>query len=365
MKVTAAVATAPKAPFEITDLELGELNLDEVRVKMVATGVCHTDAIVRDQWYPTPLPAVLGHEGAGIVDAVGAAVNHVKPGDKVVLSFNNCGRCKLCTTGHTAYCQEFYAHNFAGRRGDGTSALSKDGQTCSSHFFGQSSFSTYANVAARSVVKVADDAPLELLGPLGCGIQTGAGAVLNVLQPRPGSAVVIFGAGAVGLSAVMAAKIRNAATIVCVDVVPERLELAKSLGATHTVNGRDADQIQQIKELTGGGADYALETTGVAAVFRTMTDCMAVLGHGALVGASALGTESTIDIGTQLLSGQKISMVIEGDSTPQVFIPELIQLHEAGLFPFDRLIKTYPLEQINQAFEDSHSGVTLKPIVVF
>lgn len=365
MKVTAAVATAPKSPLEITDLDLGELDPHEVRVKMVATGVCHTDAIVRDQWYPTPLPAVLGHEGAGTVDAVGLAVTHLSPGDKVVLSFNSCGHCKLCLTGHPAYCQEFYAHNFAGRRSDGSTALSKDDQTYSSHFFGQSSFCTYANVAARSVVKVADDAPLEILGPLGCGIQTGAGAILNVLQPRPGSAVVIFGAGAVGLSAVMAAKIRNATTIVCVDVVPERLELAKTLGATHTVNGRDTDQIQQIKDITAGGADYALDTTGVAAVFRTMTDCMAILGHAALVGASALGTESTIDVGTQLLSGQKISMVIEGDSTPQVFIPELIALHRARLFPFDKLIKSYPLAQINQAFEDSHTGVTIKPMVVF
>lgn len=365
MKVTAAVATAPKTPFSVMELELGALGAQEVRVKMVATGVCHTDAIVRDQWYPTPLPAVLGHEGAGIVDAVGSAVTHLEPGQKVVLSFNSCGQCKLCLTGHPAYCKEFYGHNFAGRRSDGTTSLSLGDQPYSSHFFGQSSFATYANVAARSVVKVADDAPLEILGPLGCGIQTGAGAILNVLKPRPGSAVVIFGAGAVGLSAIMAAKIRNAGTIVAVDVVPNRLEMATSLGATHTVNGRDQDQIQQIKEITGGGADYALDTTGVAAVFRTMTDCMAILGHAALVGASALGTESTIDIGTQMLSGQKISMVIEGDSTPQVFIPELIQLHKAGLFPFDRLIKAYPLDHINQAFDDSHAGGTFKPIVTF
>lgn len=365
MQVTAAVATAAKSPFEIVGLDLDDPRPNEVRVRSVATGVCHTDAIVRDQWYPTPLPAVLGHEGAGVVDAVGSAVTAVAPGDKVVLSFNSCGSCRLCLTGHPAYCEQFYAHNFAGRRGDDSSALSKDGQVHSSHFFGQSSFATYANVAERSVVRVDDDAPLELLGPLGCGIQTGAGAILNVLQPRPGSSVVVFGAGAVGLSAVMAAKIRNATTIVCVDVVAERLELALSLGATHTVNGRDPDQIQQIKDITGGGADYALDTTGVAAVFRTMTDCMGILGHAALVGASALGTESTIDIGTQMLSGQKISMVIEGDSMPQVFIPELIRLHRAGLFPFDRLIRTYTLQEINQAFDDSHSGDTLKPVIVF
>lgn len=365
MKITAAVATEPKTPFDVVELDLDDPRPDEVQIRLVATGVCHTDAIVRDQWYPTPLPAVLGHEGAGVVEKVGSAVNSVRPGDHVVLSFNRCGACKLCLTGHPAYCENFYAHNFAGQRSDGTTALSLNGRQFSSHFFGQSSFASHANVAERSVVRVPEDTPLEILGPLGCGIQTGAGAILNVLQPRPGSAVVVFGAGAVGLSAVLAAKLRNATTIVCVDVVPERLEFALELGATHTVDARADDQIEQIRSITGGGADYALDTTGVAAVFRTMTDCMAVLGHAALVGASALGTESTIDIGTQLLSGQKISLVIEGDSMPQVFIPELIHLHQAGLFPFDRLVKSYPLEQINQAFDDSHSGGTLKPVVVF
>lgn len=284
MKITAAVATEPKTPFDVVELDLDDPRPDEVQIRLVATGVCRTDAIVRDQWYPTPLPAVLGHEGAGVVEKVGSAVSSVRPGDHVVLSFNSCGACKLCLTGHPAYCENFYAHNFAGQRSDGTTALSLNGRQFSSHFFGQSSFASHANVAERSVVRVPEDAPLEILGPLGCGIQTGAGAILNVLQPRPGSAVVVFGAGAVGLSAVLAAKLRNA---------------------------------------------------------------------------------TTIDIGTQLLSGQKISLVIEGDSMPQVFIPELIHLHQAGLFPFDRLIKSYPLEQINQAFDDSHSGGTLKPVVVF
>ncbi|GGG66815.1 aryl-alcohol dehydrogenase [Kocuria dechangensis] len=366
MKVAAAIATAPKAPFELVELELDEPRPGEVQVRLTACGVCHTDAIVRDQWYPTPLPAVLGHEGAGVVESVGAGVTDLAPGDKVVLSFNSCGACRPCLSGHPAYCENFYAHNFAGRRPDGGTAFTQDGgEPVSSHFFGQSAFAAVSNVARRSVVKVDDDAPLELLGPLGCGIQTGAGAVLNVLDPEAGSNIVVFGAGAVGLSAVMAAVVAHATTIVAVDVVPSRLELARELGATHTVDGRAADQVEQIRRITGGGAQYALDTTGVAPVFRTMTDCMGIRGRAALVGASALGTESTIDIGTQLLSGQTISMVIEGDSNPQLFIPRLIHLYRAGLFPFDKLVRTYPLADINQALEDSENGDTLKPVVLF
>lgn len=365
MKITAALATAPRAPFQLVELELDDPRPDEVQVRLTACGICHTDLIVRDQWYPTPLPAVLGHEGAGVVEAVGAGITGLSPGDKVVLSFNSCGACRFCLNGHPAYCANFYAHNFSGRRPDDTAAFTRGGEAVSSHFFGQSGFAAVSNVARRSVVKVDDDAPLELLGPLGCGIQTGAGAVLNVLDPEAGSNIVVFGAGAVGLSAVMAAVVANATTIVAVDVVPSRLELARELGATHTVDGRDADQVEQIKAITGGGARYALDTTGVARVFRTMTDCMGILGHAALVGASALGTESTIDIGTQLLSGQTISMVIEGDSNPQLFIPRLIGLYRAGLFPFDKLVKTYPIAEINQAFEDSEKGETLKPVVLF
>lgn len=364
MKITAAVTTAPKSRFELVELDLDEPRPNEVQVRLTACGVCHTDAVVRDQWYPTPLPAVLGHEGAGVVETVGSAVTDLAPGDKVVLSFNSCGSCRSCLNGHPAYCENFYTHNFSGRRPDGDTAFTHNGEAVSSHFFGQSAFATVSNVARRSVVKVGDDAPLELLGPLGCGIQTGAGAVLNVLNPEAGSSIVVFGAGAVGLAAVLASVVANATTIVAVDVVPSRLDLARELGATHTVDGRATDQVKQIKEITGGGAQYAVDTTGVAPVFRTMTDCMGVRGHAALVGASALGTESTIDVGTQLLSGQTISMVVEGDSNPQLFIPRLIDLHRAGRFPFDKLVKTYPMADINDAFEDSESGETLKPVVL-
>jgi aryl-alcohol dehydrogenase len=366
MQVKAAVATTKEQPLEILELEIDEPRADEVQVRIVAAGVCHTDAIVRDQWYPVPLPAVLGHEGAGIVEKVGEGVTSVKPGDHVVLSFASCGVCASCHKGHPAYCVEFYDRNFGGARADKSTVFSTaDGSPVSSHFFGQSSFASVTNVVERSVVKVADDAPLDLLGPLGCGIQTGAGAVLNVLQPTPGSTFVLFGTGAVGLSGLLAAVAAGATTVIAVDIIDSRLEFAKTVGATHTINSKNEDPVARIKEITGGGADYALDTTGNKFVFRQMVDSLGLLGHGALVGAAKLGTESPVDIGTSLLSGAKISFVVEGDSVPQEFIPRLIALHAAGRFPFDKLVKHYDFDDINTAFEDSESGRTLKPVLRF
>ncbi|HEY5223022.1 MAG TPA: NAD(P)-dependent alcohol dehydrogenase [Microbacteriaceae bacterium] len=368
MLVSAAVARDAGALLQLAELELDELRPDEVRVHMVATGVCHTDALVRDQVLPTPLPVVLGHEGAGVVDAVGAAVMTVEPGDHVVLGFNSCGTCAQCRAGHPAYCAAFPALNFGGVRADGTTSLRESGASgtaVSSHFFGQSSFATYANVAARSVVKVPQDAPLELLGPLGCGISTGAGTVLNALQPPAGSAIVIFGAGAVGCSALLAAVVAGCSEIILVDVVPARLEFAQELGATHAINGWDEDAVAAIRRITGDGAQYAVDTTGNQRVFRQMVQSLAVRGSGALVGAAPEGTEATLDIGALLVRSPVISGVIEGDAVPQTFIPLLIDLYQAGRFPFDRLIERYDFSDINRAFADSARGETVKPVVVF
>ncbi len=365
MKTTAAVAFAKEQPLTITEVELDEPRATEVRIRMVASGVCHTDAIVRDQWYPTPLPAVLGHEGAGVVDAIGSSVTKVAVGDHVLLSFDHCGECANCASGLPSYCTNFFGANFGGRRADGSSGFSLNGEQISSHFFGQSSFAEYANVSVNSVVKVSPTAPLEILAPLGCGIQTGAGAVLNSLNPAAGSSIVIFGAGAVGLSGLLAAIIANCTTIIAVDVHESRLAFARELGATHTINAAKADVVQEIATITGGGAQYALETTGVPAVFSTMTKSLAVRGHGVVVGAAALGTNANFDIGSLLPMGITVTMVVEGDSVPSQLVPQLVDLFERGLFPFDKLTKQYAFADINQAFEDSASGITLKPIVVF
>ncbi|MFT4307683.1 MAG: NAD(P)-dependent alcohol dehydrogenase [Microbacterium sp.] len=366
MKTLAAVVREADGPITLEELELDALRPTEVRVRMTATGVCHTDAVVREQIYPTPLPAVLGHEGAGIVDAVGDAVTSVVPGDHVVLSVNTCGVCRHCREGAGTYCASLYALNFGGTRLDGTTGLTDaSGAAVSSHFFGQSSFATIATADERAVVKVPDDVPLELMGPLGCGIQTGAGAVMNVLDPEAGSSFAVFGAGAVGLSALLAAVAVGCGTIVAVDVNDERLALARELGATHTVNGRTEDAPTRIQEITGGGVDYALETSGVSAVLRQTVDSLGVRGTVGVVGAQAPGTETPFETGLSITRGWSLRMIIEGDSVPQVFIPRLIELWRQGRFPFDRLVREYPFAEIEEAFAASARGEAIKPVLRF
>jgi aryl-alcohol dehydrogenase len=361
----AAVVSESSGKFAITNVTLDDLRPDEVRVRMVSAGVCHTDAIVRDQIYPTPLPAVLGHEGAGVVEAVGSSVRSVSPGDHVVLSLNTCGWCANCLSGAGTYCSDLYARNFAGRRPDGSTSLSADGTRISSHFFGQSSFAERANVAERAVVPVRKDVPLELLGPLGCGIQTGAGAVINSLRPKAGSTIAVFGAGAVGAAAILAARLVGCSRIVAVDLNEDRLALARELGATDVLDGAAGDAPGQIMELTNGrGVDFAVDATGVPAVLRQAADSLALRGTVGLVGAAAPGTETSFETGLSLTRGWTLKMIIEGDAVPQVFIPALVDLYAAGRFPFDKLVKTYPFEGINDAFADSAAGTTVKPVLV-
>lgn len=231
------------------------------------------------------------------------------------------------------------------------------------HFFGQSSFGTFTLAHERNVIKVPNNAPLELLGPLGCGIQTGAGAVMNALNVRPGASFAAFGGGAVGLSAVMAARVAGATTIIAVDVVPSRLALAKELGATHTVNSRETDPVEAVRKITGGGVDFTLESSGRPAVLRQAIDALAIRGTCGIVGAPALGTEASFDVNGVMTTGKRIIGIIEGDSVPDLFIPSLVELYAQGRFPFDKLVKFYNLDQINQAAEDSEKGITIKPII--
>ena len=363
MKVTAAVVREETQPFSVEELDLEEPRSDEVLVRVVATGMCHTDMIVRDQWYPVPLPAVLGHEGAGIVEKVSEGVTKVQPGDHVVLSFASCGECPNCASGRPTYCLSFYEYNFGGERPDGSNGLSSKGDVVHGRFFGQSSFASHALAAERSVVKIRDDVPLELMGPLGCGIQTGADSMLNVLRPEAGTSIAVFGTGAVGMSAIMAAVVAGCTTLIGIDVKQGRLELTRELGATHTINGAEANAVEEIGKITGGGADYSLETTAVPAVLRQAVDALAPLGTCGLVGAAPLGTEVSLDMNNILIPGRTVRGIVEGDSIPAVFIPQVIELYDKGRFPFDRLIEFYDLEEINQAAEDSEEGSVLKPVL--
>ncbi|WP_405539081.1 NAD(P)-dependent alcohol dehydrogenase [Streptomyces sp. NBC_00075] len=366
MKITAAVAEGPRLPFAVRELELEQPRHGEVLVRLAGTGICHTDLICRDQWYPVPLPAVLGHEGAGVVEAVGPGVGHPLPGDRVVLSFNSCGSCRTCLAGRSAYCDDFTARNFTGNRPDGsTPLLDRTGTPVHGTFFGQSSFATHAVAAARSVVKVDTTLPLELLGPLACGFQTGAGSVLNSLRCTPGSSLAVFGAGAVGCGAVMAGAVAGCTTIAVVGRNRARLARAKSVGATHTIDLTATDPVTALRDLTGGaGVDYSIEATGSARILRQAVDCLAQEGICGLLGAAALGTEVSLDMAA-LLFGRQVRGIVEGDSTPAFFIPRLLDLHRAGRFPFDRLISLYRLGQINQAVDDMRHGHAVKPVLTF
>lgn len=363
MKIRAAVARAPSAPLSLETLELEEPRDTEILVRVVATGVCHTDMVVRDGMLPTPLPVVLGHEGAGVVERVGRAVSKVAPGDHVVMSFNSCGTCPSCFDHAASYCHEFFPRNFFATRADGSTALSKEGERIHGNFFGQSSFATHALCHERNVVKVPKDVPLELLGPLACGVQTGAGAVMNALEVGPGKSFAVFGAGSVGLSAVMAARVVGATTIIAVDLNEDRLAFAREVGATHAINPKNTDAAAEILRISGYGVDFALDTTGLAPVIRSAVGSLAPRGICGILGASGPGSEINLDEVHFMSGGRRLIGIVEGESTPETFIPMLIGLYRQGRFPFDKMVRFYPLEHINEAIADSEEGRAIKPIV--
>jgi aryl-alcohol dehydrogenase len=362
-EIQAAVLREKSAAFSIETLSLEEPRDDEVLVRIHGTGVCHTDMVARDQHFPVPLPIVLGHEGAGVVERVGKAVTKVAAGDHVVLSYASCGACPNCRSGRYGYCPELYSRNFSGGRPDGSSpCCDSHGERVNAYFFAQSSFAQYALASFRNVVKIAADVPLHLMGPLGCGIQTGAGAVINALKPGAGTSIAVFGTGSVGLAAVMAAQAVGCTTVIAVDLDAARLKLAAKLGATHVINGRASDPVKEIRAITGDGVQYSIECTGVPAVVSQAVDCLRLTGTCGVVGVAPLGTRVSLDINS-ILFGRQVRGIIEGDSIPDTFIPQLIELWRQGRFPFDELVSIYPLADINVAIRASETGEVLKAVV--
>jgi aryl-alcohol dehydrogenase len=369
--VTAAAAVAGAGkPFTVEQITLNGPADHEVVVRMVAAGMCHTDLTVQAGFIPFPLPGVLGHEGAGVVEAVGAAVSSVAPGDRVLLSFTSCGTCGACRDGRPALCETWLPRNLlAGARPDGTAPMTAaDGGEMHGSFFGQSSFARHALVDERSVVKVVPDTPLEVLAPLGCGVVTGFGTVVNVLKPGPGQSIAILGAGSVGLSAVMAAALSPADRIIAVDRVPQRLELARELGATDTIDTTDlagTDLAAALTELTGGrGVDRVLDATGVPALISAGIAGLAAGGVFAFVGAPPFGTTVPVDVNA-MLPGRTLVGVTIGDAQTQSLIPAMVRLHAQGRLPVEKLITSYPFDQIQQAADDIHAGRVIKPVLHF
>jgi len=364
----AAVARLPKGDFTVESVALDAPRAGEVLVKIAGVGLCHTDLIFRDQFVPYALPAILGHEGSGVVEAVGEGVTGLAIGDRVVLGFSSCGACPRCEDGLPSYCQNFVPLNYAGMRlEDGSTACCAGRERVGTHFFGQSSFATHAITRARNVVKVGEtSAPLELLGPLGCGFQTGAGGVMRSLACHKGSTIAVFGGGPVGLAAVMGAVIQGCSTIILVEPMAARRTAGLDLGATHVIDPRAADNLAEtLRAIVPAGLDYAFDTSGVVPVIEAG---IAALGsHGAigLVGVPKNPEDSiSVNIAALMTPGLRIIGIIEGDSDPQTFIPELLAHHAGGRFPFDRLIKTFKLAEINEAVAAQARGECIKAVLI-
>ena len=366
MKINAAIARAAHQPFSIEEADIEDPRADEVLVKIHGVGLCHTDLIARDQFIPIALPAILGHEGAGVVAAVGEQVTKVKAGDRVVLSFASCGRCRRCAENLPSYCASFPALNYSGRRPDGSSGLSISGAPISSSFFGQSSFASHALTHERNLVKVDDSSmPLQILGPLGCGFQTGAGAVMRSLACEPGSSICVFGGGPVGLAAIMGAAIRGCGTIILVEPIAARRTMAKALGATHLIDSASGEVGEAIRAIVPAGVDYALDSSGREEVVMTGLGALGSHGLLGLVGVPPRPESAiSVNLASLITFGHRIHGIIEGDSDLDRFIPELLDHFKAGRFPFDTLVKTYPIDQINEAIAAQLRGDCIKAVLI-
>lgn len=366
MKIQALVVEEQDAPFTLQELDLESPGRGEALVRIVAAGVCHTDAISRAGDMGVTFPAVLGHEGSGIVEQVGEGVTQVSVGDMVIIGWPSCGECRNCLDGQPRYCLRTGEAVVSGRRfkGElaGQSAYSRDGQTISGHFFGQSSFATYSLTTANALVKVPDGTPVELLGPLACGLATGAGAVLNEAKPRLGDSLLIVGVGAVGLAAIMAARSTGVTKIIAADVHDNRLELAQEFGATHTINSGDIDLVAEVAAITGSTVDYAFDCTGVIPVIETIADTVGMLGTLVLVGGAPAEARFSLDH-LSTLWGKRVIGVLGGGGRSGQLITGLVDLYHQGRFPFDKLVKYYEFDQIEEALADSKSGAVIKPVL--
>jgi aryl-alcohol dehydrogenase len=365
VKIRAAVARAAHQDFVLEDLDLAPLRAEDVLVEIRGVGLCHTDIAARDGVYGLHYPIVLGHEGSGVVVAVGTGVTSIVPGDEVALSFSSCGTCRTCTTGRSPYCEHFTEENYIGSRPDGSNALSASGTEVHGHFFGQSSFSTHAVATERNVVKVESELDVSLLGPLGCGIQTGAGAVMRSMACTPGSTLVVLGAGPVGLAAVMGAVLQGCTTIIVVEPLASRRDVALELGATDVVDPADGPIDDQILAVAKGGTDYVFDTSGRVEVIE---GAIRAVGPNAVVGLVGVPSDFSVDLPVNIVAamqrGLTVKGIVEGDSNPKEFIPELLEHHRAGRFPFDRLITTFKLSEINEAVAAQHRGEVTKVVLI-
>jgi aryl-alcohol dehydrogenase len=364
MQAIAAVLNQPNGPFAIEPVDIAEPRAGEVRVAVKAVGICHTDLVIATGAMGLRFPAVLGHEGAGIVDAIGDGVTDLAPGDKVLMTFNSCGACRPCGHHEPAYCNHFVPLNMLAVRDDGSTRITRDGAPVADNFFGQSSFASLAVANRRNVLKLDPDADLAALAPLGCGIQTGAGGVLRSLGARAGETLVVLGAGAVGLSALLGGRIAGCATIIVVEPQESRRAVALDLGATHVLDGQ-GDVAAAVRAIVPEGADMVLDTSGFMPVVQQSVAMIANRGRIGLLGVpGALDAALSVPMLQLLTQGGTVRGIVEGDSDPAVFLPELIAHHKAGRLPIERFSKTYRFADINQAIDDAHHGQAIKAVLL-
>ncbi len=366
METTAAILEQPNSPFKITKVEVADPREGEILVKIKATGVCHTDLVLATGALGTGFPCVLGHEGAGVVEKVGAGVTKVAPGDKVLLTFNSCGHCPRCKANEPAYCHEFYALNMLCSRGDDSSRVEHEGHPVHDNCFGQSSFAGYSVANERNVVKLSPDADLAALAPLGCGVQTGAGAVMRSLNAKKGESLVVIGGGAVGLSAVIGGTLAGCNPIILIEPQAARRELGSQVGATHLVDPAEGDLVEAIRAIVPAGVDMVVESSGAKPPTDASVSMVAPRGRIGLVGVpGALDATLNLPLVQWITMGGTARGIVEGDSDVDTFLPELVAHYEAGRLPIDKFTKTYPISEINQAVEDAHHGKCIKAVLVF
>ncbi len=363
----AAVLYEPRSRFVVEDVEVQEPKHGEVMVRMVAGGVCHSDLHVVKGDMVAPLPAILGHEGAGIVEMVGKGVTSVQKGDHVIPLWRvSCGQCEWCLGGRPALCDRGFQIRSKGCLADGTSRFRK-GSTEIKHFAGVSTFANLSVMMEQAVVKIRSDIPLEKAALVGCGVITGVGAVVNAAQVRPGSSVAVFGTGGVGLNVIQGAALVGAGKIIAVDLLDNKLEFAREMGATHEVNASQTDPVARIKELTGGqGADYAFEVIGLPETISQSVEVLRKRGIAVIVGVTR--PEATIPLATFPMVFQERTVMgsIYGSARPRVDIPTLIDLYMEGKLKLDPLLtRAYPLEEINEAYEALERGETARSVVTF
>lgn len=367
MKAKAAILFEVGKKLDLQEVEVEAPRPGEVLLKMAAAGICHSDLHVMTGHLAAPLPAILGHEGSAVVAEVGHGVHHLKPGDKVIPLWRlSCGVCEYCSSERPALCAEGTQIRMTGKLLDGTTRF-KYGDQEIKHFAGVSSFSEYTVVPARAVVKIPADFPLEKAALLGCGVITGVGAAINAARVKPGSSVVVFGCGGVGINVIQGAALAGAEKIIGVDILANKLNYARTFGATHTLNAKEVNPVEAVRALTNGrGVDYAFEVVGQPATIRQAYDCLSKRGMAVVVGVTPMTAEVAVPIMTLVFEERILTGSVYGSSRPWIDIPKLINLYQAGKLKLDELLTArYPFAQINEAYAALERGEGLRSIVTF